>query len=355
MVWWPPRSSAERGCGIDKSFEFVEVPAMTRMIVASLSAAILLAPVAVHAQTPTTGSTATQTIDTMNQVFGTHPGYRANHAKGVVVEGTFKPSAEAASISAATLFSAPSTPVTIRFSDATGVPTLPDAALSASPHGMSMKFHMASGDVDVVVNSLPFFPVATGEEFRDLLQAIAASGPDAPKPTKLDQFVAAHPAVAKVGATARSPTSFARETYNGVDAFIFVDGAGKRQPFRFKFVPVAGNDYFDAADIAKQPRDVLVTELPQRLAKGPVTFQMMAQLANPGDQTKDPSQPWPADRRMADMGTITITTAVADSAAAEKALRYLPNRLTPGIEMSDDPLILARVQAYLISFGRRAQ
>ena len=324
---------------------------MIRWTYATLVAAILFAPLPVQAQ----GSTASETIDAMNQVFGKHPGYRANHAKGVVVEGSFTPSAAASSISAATLFSAPSTPVTIRFSDATGVPTLPDAAPLASPHGMSMKFHMASGDVDVVVNSLPFFPVATGEEFRDLLQAIAVSGPDAAKPTRLQQFVAAHPAVAEASEGARSPTSFAREIYNGVDAFIFVDKAGTRQPFRFKFVPVAGTDYFDAADIAKQAPDVLVTELPQRLTKGPVAFRMMAQLANPGDQTKDPTQPWPMDRRMADMGTVTITTAVADSAAAEKALRYLPNRLTPGIEASDDPLILARVQAYLISFGRRGQ
>jgi len=317
----------------------------------ALVTAALLAPVAALAQ----GSTATQTIDAMNQVWGKHPGYRANHAKGVVVEGNFAPSAQAASLSMATLFSAPSTPVIIRFSDATGVPTMPDAGNSANPHGMSMKFHLAAGDVDVVVNSLPYFPVATGEEFRDLLQAITVSGPDAPKPTKLEQFIAAHPTVAKVGEGVRSPTSFARETYNGVDAFIFVDAAGKRQPFRFKFEPVAGNDYFDKADADKQAPDVLVTELPQRLTKGTVAFRMMAQLANPGDQTKDPSQPWPADRRLVDMGTITITKAVPDSATAEKALRYLPNRLTPGIELSDDPLVLARVQAYVISFGRRAQ
>ena len=152
-----------------------------------------------------------------------------------------------------------------------------------------------------------------------------------------------------------TPSSFARETYNGVDAFIFVDAAGKRQPFRFKIVPAAGTEHLSPADAAKQPPDFLVDELPQRLAKGPVVFQLKAQLAEPGDQTKDPSQPWPEDRRVVDLGTLTLTKAAADNAAAQKSLRYLPNRLTPGIEVSDDPLIDARVRAYLISFGRRAQ
>jgi catalase len=302
------------------------------------------------------GTTASQTIDVMNTLWGKHPGMRANHAKGIVVEGSFKPSAAAATLSKASLFKGPAVPVTIRFSDSTGLPTLPDGAGPANPHGLSLKFHLADkSDMDVVTNSLAFFPVATGEDFRDLLQAVAASGPDAAKPTKLEQFVATHPAVPKAFASATTPSSLAREQYNGVDAFIFVDSAGKRQPFRFAFVPVAGVEHITPEAAAKQPPDFLMAELPKRLAKGPVKFRMMAQLANPTDQTKDPTQPWPADRRLVDMGTITITKAVADSATAEKALRFLPNNLPAGVEVSDDPLIMARVQAYLISFGRRAQ
>lgn len=86
-----------------------------------------------------------------------------------------------------------------------------------------------------------------------------------------------------------------------------------------------------------------------------VAFHVMAQLTNPGDQTRDPSQPWPADRRMVDPGTIALTKPVADNVRAQQALRLLPNQLPPGIEVSDDPLTDARVRAYVISFGRRAQ
>src|ERR1700683_5495518 len=46
----------------------------------------------------------TQIVDLANKVDGVHPGYRAFHAKGVVVEGSFKASAAAALLSRATLF-----------------------------------------------------------------------------------------------------------------------------------------------------------------------------------------------------------------------------------------------------------
>ena len=299
-------------------------------------------------------STATRTVDEMNTIWGKHAGMRANHAKGVVVEGSFTPTPAAAALSKATIFSGPPVQVTVRFSDSTGLPALPDGSPEANPHGMAIKFYDANGDVDVVTNSLEFFPVATGEDFLALLTALAESGPDAPKPTKADQFLAAHPTVAKAFGTVSTPVSFARETYNGVDAFIFVNAEGKRQPFRFQFVPVAGTEHMTAAEAAKQPPDFLVDELPKRLTAEPVAFHVFAQLADPEDQTRDPTQPWPADRKRVDMGTITLSRAASDNVRAQSELRFLPNRLTPGIDVSDDPLIDARVRAYVISFGRRA-
>jgi len=297
-----------------------------------------------------------QIVNGMNKVWGSHPGFRANHAKGVVAEGSFVPAAGAAAFSKADLFAGKPVPVTVRFSDSTGVPTLPDGNPYANPHGMAIKFHLADGgEADLVTNSLKFFPVATGEAFRDLFAAIAASGPDSPKPTALDQFVASHPTVATATASAATPSSFARETYNGVDAFVFVNAAGQRQPFRWKIVPAAGTEHLSNADAAKQAPDFLMQELPARLAKAPVVFSLSAQFANAGDPTKDPTQPWPDDRRVVELGTITLTKAAADSATAEKALLFLPSNLPDGIEPSDDPLIDVRTQAYAVSFGRRSQ
>jgi catalase len=85
-----------------------------------------------------------------------------------------------------------------------------------------------------------------------------------------------------------------------------------------------------------------------------VVFHVKAQLAAPEDSTKDATQAWPDDRKLVDMGTLTITKASADSLAEQKKLLFLPGRLTDGIAPSDDPLIAARNAAYGVSFGRRS-
>ncbi|SFU41170.1 catalase [Methylobacterium sp. 174MFSha1.1] len=330
--------------------------ALTRS--AFLGAALMLAAPALvrDAWSQDAASTAEQTIATMTKIFGDHPGKRANHAKGVVVEGSFTPSAEARTLSKASVFAGPAVPVTVRFSDATGLPQIPDGAPEANPHGLSVKFKPADGaEMDIVTNSLKFFPVATGEEFRDLLVAITKSGPDAPKPTPVEQFMAAHPAAPKALASARTPSSFARQTYNGVNAFVLVDAAGKRNAFRYRIVPVAGEEILSADDAKAKGPNYLVEEMPARLTKEPVSFRVLAQIAQPGDSTKDSTIPWPEDRRLVDLGTLTLTKAVPDSETVEKTLLFMPNNLPDGVEVSDDPLIDARVQSYAISFGRRSQ
>jgi catalase len=330
----------------------MQIAVSWRSLAVAATALVLLAPAARADDV----SVPEQIVNGMNKVWGSHAGFRANHAKGIVTEGSFTPAAGASALSKASIFAGKPTPVTVRFSDATGVPNIPDGNAYANPHGISIKFHLADGgEMDFVTNSLKFFPVASGEDFAALFAAIVASPPDAAHPTQLEQFAMAHPAVVASGKTVAVPTSFARETYNGVNAFVFVDAAGKRQPFRWKIIPAAGAEHLSPEDAAKQPPDFLVDELPARLAKGPVVFSITAQLAAPGDPTKDATLPWPDDRKTVEMGTLTITKAVADSLTAQKALLFLPSNLTDGIEESDDPLIDIRTQAYAVSFGRRSQ
>jgi catalase len=298
---------------------------------------------------------ATQIVDALNKLYGVHPGYRANHAKGIVVEGHFKASPEAAALTKSPIFAGATLPVTVRFSDAGGLPNLSDGAPAANPHGMAIKFRLPVGaESDIVANSLKFFPVATPEDFRDLQLAAAASPPGSPKPTKIEAFIASHPSVPKAVATLGTPASFADEQYNGVDAFVFTNQAGQKQAFRYIIAP-EHVVHLSAAEIAKKSPDYLVDGLPERLKEGPLTFHVKAQLAAPGDPTKDPTQAWPDDRNVVDLGVLTIDKAVADSADAQKKLLFVPGNLTDGIEPSDDPLIDARDNAYAVSFGRRSQ
>jgi catalase len=294
-----------------------------------------------------------QIVDAMNKLWGTHPGFRANHAKGMVVEGSFTASPGAAELSKAALFDGRAIPVTVRFSDSTGMPNVADGSRPAIPHGMSLKFHLPDGsDTDMVLNALKFFPVSTGADFRDLLLALAASPVDAAKPTKFDEFVASHPAVSAALASTGTPASFAEQEYYGIDAFVFVNAAGNRQAVRYQMLPER-TVHLPAADAAKMAPNFLMDELPERLKRGPVIFRLEAQLAAPGDPTMDPTQPWPVDRKVVELGKLSIDKAVADSAEVQKTLLFLPGLLTDGIEASDDPLIDVRNGAYAESFSRR--
>jgi len=65
-----------------------------------------------------------ETLDKMTG--GIHPGFRPAHAKGLMCAGNFLPSREGADLTRAPHANRPSTPVTVRFSNSTGLPTIPD-------------------------------------------------------------------------------------------------------------------------------------------------------------------------------------------------------------------------------------
>jgi catalase len=139
-------------------------------------------------------SSPTDFVDTLNSVFGKQTTQRATHAKGIVVQGKFKPAEATQGLSDAPHFRQ-AVPVTVRFSDSTGIPTLPDADDHATPHGMALKFHLPDGsETDLVTHSFNGFPAATADEMRQFLIAIGSSGTGVSSPTPLDTFLAAHPA-----------------------------------------------------------------------------------------------------------------------------------------------------------------
>jgi catalase len=309
-----------------------------------ISAAFALVSPAVAAE-----PTPQQMVDAMHTTFGDNHS-RAVHAKGTIVEGSFAPDPAARSLSAVALFSAAKVPVTARFSDFTGIPTIPDNVGDANPRGFAVKFKAPGGDFDIVTHSFNGFPTKTSGEFRELLLAIAASGKDAAKPTALDKFLAAHPIAKNFLTTQNSPESFATSAYFGVNAFKYTK-AGAARFVRYRLVPAAGEHYLDAARLKAKSADFLQTDIAQRLAKGPVSFDWFAQIAEKGDVIDDPSIAWPASRRLIKLGTITLTKVVTDPGADHKLL-FLPANMPDGIEAAD-PMLTIRNGAYPISFQHR--
>ena len=111
-------------------------------------------------------------------IFGTHPGFRPAHAKGTMLTGTFSPAPGAATLTRAPHIQQPSTPVTVRFSNSTGLPLIPDNNPNAGPRGIGIRFHLGEHvHTDIIAHSTDGFPTHTGEEFLEFLRAVASSDP----------------------------------------------------------------------------------------------------------------------------------------------------------------------------------
>jgi catalase len=84
-----------------------------------------------------------------------------------------------------------------------------------------------------------------------------------------------------------------------------------------------------------------------------VQFQYYAQLAAPGDPTKDGSVVWPEDRRRVLLGTIRLTKVEPNQEELQRSLTFNPTFLMSGIELSDDPMVPLRSAVYALSIAHR--
>ena len=292
-------------------------------------------------------------VDALYTAFGDNHS-RAVHAKGVMAAGTFEPSREAATFSKASLFAHGALPILVRFSNFTGIPTIPDTIKDANPRGFAIKFQLPDGSTaDIVTHSFNGFPTATAAEFRDLLLAIGASGAGASKLTALDAFLATHPIAATFLTTQKPlPESYATLSYFGVNSFQFTDGAGRRQFVRYRFAPEAGELFLSPDRLKTVGPNYLQSELPARLNHAPAWFTWSAQLAEASDAIENPSVAWPETRKLVNLGAIRIDRMIADPAAADKATLFNPSNVPDGIAPAD-PMLASRQGAYPLSFRHR--
>lgn len=298
---------------------------------------------------------ANDLVAQFDTLFGLHPGFRPAHAKGVMLTGTFTPTDEAQTLTAAPHLARSSTAVTVRFSNSTGLPQIPDSAPDANPRGLAVRFNLAEHvHTDIVSHTIDAFPARDGYEFLELLKAIAASGPDVPSPKPVETFLGSHPAaLAFVQAPKPFATSFARDTYFGVTAFAFTNAAGETRYGRYRIVPEAGNEYLSDEAAAKLEPNYHFDEIVERVKKTPVRFTIRVQVAEPGDVVDDATQHWPETRKLVEFGTLELTEAVSDTEAQQKHIIFDPIPRVTGIEASADPLLELRAAIYLLSGRRR--
>ncbi len=294
-----------------------------------------------------------QMVDALHSAFGVHHA-RAVHAKGILLTGTFTPSADAQRLSKAAVFTSGTIPITARFSDFTGIPDIPDTVGGANPRGFAIKFKLpGDASMDIVSHSFNGFPTATTNEFGYLLRAIATSGDEAAKPTDLDQFLASHP-IAKTFLTTQkpAPVSYGTLAYFGVNSFKFTSASGESQFVRYRFVPQAGEQLLDPDALKAKGPNYLSEEIAARVAKSPIVYDWYAQISSAGDVIADPSVAWPESRQLVKLGTLSISSLVADQPGTDKVTMFIPNNVPAGIEPAD-PMLAIRSAAYPISFAGR--
>jgi catalase len=299
------------------------------------------------------GLTPQHTIDVAQKAFGRHPGYRALHAKGLVLKGTFTAAPEAAELTRAAHMQGEPAPATFRVSNGAGNPHHPDYA--PDPRGLAVKMYLPDGSrTDIVAVSSPLFPTRTPEGFVELIEALGA-GPAAA--WKMPLFLARHPGALKVlpvvAPTLRPPASYASIPYFGIHAFKWIDAAGSERYVRYTLRPEAAEARLMPWEAKRRGRDYLQQEIRERIAAGPVRFGLEVQIATPGDPVEDPSAAWPKGRRRVRVGAFQITGLDDERGTGDDVLVFDPSRVTDGIECSDDPVLRFRPAAYSESIKRR--
>lgn len=300
--------------------------------------------------------TQTRFSDGFETVYGVHPGFRRNHAKGVCVSGYFESNGNGVRLSKALVFRPGRMLVLGRFSLGGGQPNVADSPDAV--RGLGLEFSLPDGELwrTAMVN-LPVFPFPTPAAFYENL---IASKPDPitgkPDPAIMKAFLARRPETVRALAIVKSQplaAGFENSTFHGLNAFQFTNAAGVSTPVRWLLKP---EQPFVAADAATMSGDknYLFDALIAAIHRHPQRWHLMLIVGQPGDPTHDSSLAWPADREQVDVGVVTLDAVKSDDASPARDITFDPLVLPDGISPSDDPLLSARSAVYSKSFARRA-
>jgi len=103
------------------------------------------------------------------------------------------------------------------------------------------------------------------------------------------------------------------------------------------------------------PTNVLEQALITRTMQGPVRWDMRLTIGEAGDPEDDPTLAWPRDRKELNVGTLTISSAMAQEGAGCEKINDDPLVMGEGIAPTNDPVLLFRSPSYGLSFTKRLQ
>jgi catalase len=292
---------------------------------------------------------------------------RVVHARGVAAHGTFRPYESMANLTSAAFLADPAvaTPVFVRFSTVLG--SRGASETTREVRGFATKFYTSAGNFDLVGNNMPVFFIQDGIKFPDLVHA-AKPEPHREIPQSATahdtfwDFVSLLPESTHMLLWAMSdraiPRSYRMMEGFGVHTFRLVNAAGETSLVKFHWKPVLGihsllweesqklagvdpdflrRDLYDAIDAGAFP------EYELGLQVFPDSDDQMFEGIDLLDSTKIvPEELAPVQL----VGRLTLDRNVSDFFAETEQVAFCTSHLVPGIEVTDDPLLQARLFSY---------
>ncbi len=162
-----------------------------------------------------------------------------------------------------------------------------------SVRGLALAFQLPGGEQWQMDNiSAPVFFVSKPEQFAPFVQARTADTATTRQ--------GAHQASAPV------PASYGAVNRWGVNAFEVEAAPGKSRFVRWQFVPEAGVQGLNEDQLKIMGDAFLASDLRERAAKAPASFDFRFQLAEAGDNLTDPTLTWPDARTVVWAGKLVI-------------------------------------------------
>ncbi|MEU4424525.1 catalase [Actinoplanes sp. NPDC024001] len=293
---------------------------------------------------------------------------RVVHARGTGAHGVFRSYGTAASVTRAGFLAekGKETPVFVRFSTVLGSRGSADTVRDT--RGFATKFYTDEGNFDLVGNNMPVFFIQDGIKFPDIIHA-AKWHPDREIPqaqTAHDtfwDFVSLHTEATHHVFWAMSdraiPRSFRTMEGFGVHTFRLVDAEGKSVLVKFHWKPVAGvhSQVWEETQItAGVDPDFHRRDLTDSIDAGlfpewELGIQVMPDTPDEsfeGIDLLDPTKIVPEELApVQPIGKLTLTRNTDNFHAETEQIAFHMGNVVPGIEVTNDPLLQARLFSYL--------
>jgi catalase len=292
---------------------------------------------------------------------------RVVHARGAAAHGTFEAYGTAASVTrAAFLREGARTEVFVRFSTVLGSRGSADTVRDT--RGFAVKFYTEEGTFDLVGNNIPVFFIQDGIKFPDVIHA-GKPHPDVEIPQAQSahdtfwDFVSLHTEATHHVMWNMSdrgiPRSYRTMEGFGVHTFRLVDADGATSLVKFHWKPVAGvhSLVWEEAQIAAGvDPDFHRRDMADGITTGaPLEYELGIQVM-PDDGTDtfegidllDPTKIVPEELAPVQLiGRMTLDRNPTNYFAETEQVAFHTGHLVPGIEVTNDPLMQARLFSYL--------